>query len=575
MIEIVTDFQKRGQFDDPRKLPSVLPYKSDLYRSYYTYGDEINMWITEGKDFTSFNGTYSIEDIVIDIDGHGTDASMELARDKTKNVIGWLLGKGVDPENYLAWFSGGGFHVHMTAQLFGFTKSKTLPDTVRDTMLSLFPAGDNIYYPRAIVRVGYSYNTKRKKWKIPLTDHELDLPIADMKELASTGEIRQNIHYDREVFEPVLADFVVQSSDKFEKSKIDLPEKKEFVNVVTCMHKLYDRGPVEGRRHTDMLRLASWMRRAHMPAEVTADSLMNWAVDLPQKEIDRIVKDTYEKDYRYGCNDSVRLEFCDPKCIYFEKKNEGTEVKTHSEMDDEMKQFASQGGYDDYLSMEDLIGSEYRVYPGEFMAITGETGVNKSTFVQQLAMLAQNHKVLYVSTEVDRRLMYRRFLQMITHMSKEDLIDVFRSGNVVPGSDKLSHILIVDNVPTWDKLVNIVVDTKPSIVILDVMEDVGDQGAMDNIEANAQNCKSMSLQMNNIVIAVNHMRKSSSGSFRRKTKNMDDMKGSSSVKQKADKVIMIEGNNEGLERHIKSGKARDEKPFSITKYFNPDTFKLE
>lgn len=575
MIEIVTDFQQRGQFDDPRKLSKILPYNGNLYRSYYTYSNEINLWIAEGRDYTTFDGGYSIDTLILDIDGHTTEKSMELARDKVKKTINWLLGKGVEPDNFLIWFSGGGFHVHIAASLFDFTPGPQLPESVRDTMLTLFPEGDNIYYPRAIVRVGYSYNEKRKLWKVPLHMHEIDLPIADIKQLATNKEIRDGIVYDSECFEPTLADFRVDPKEKLSRnSKIDLPEKKEFINVVTCMHKLYDRGPVQGRRHTDMLRLASWMRRNHLPAEVAADALLNWAVDVPRKEIEKIVNDTYTKDYRYGCQDEVRVEFCDPKCIYFEKKNEGTEVMGQEDMDSEMIQYAMVGKFDHYIDLAPIIDSQYKIYPGEFVVVTGPTGVNKSTFVQQIGIESAPNKILYASTEVDRRLMYRRYLQMVSHIDKETIMEIFSQGNMVPGSDKLSHISIVDNIPTWDKLVNIVIDHEPDILILDVMEDVGDQGAMDNIEANARNCKALAMQMDIIVIAVNHMRKSSSG-FSRKTKSIDDVKGSSAVTQKADKVIMIEGNSEKLDRNIHSVKARDEKPFNVDKHFNPEKFIIE
>lgn len=574
MVEIVTSFRQRGQFDDPRKLSKILPFDSNLYRSVYRYDDTINTLIASGKDYTEYEGTFDIDSVVIDIDGHGSEKSMELALDKVKETTAWLLSHDVEEDNFLVWFSGGGFHVHIAAALFDFTASKTLPDTVRDTMLTLFPQGDNIYYPRAIVRVGYSFNQKRKLWKIPLTMAELNLSIPEIKQLATSGAFRDNVTYSTEVFEPLLKEFVVQSSEKFKQKKIDLPEKQDFINVVTCMHKLYDRGPMEGRRHTDMLRLASWMRRGHMPSEVAVDSLLQWGANVPAKEVQKIVHDVYTKDYRYGCNDHVRAEFCDPACIYFEKKNEGTEVMNHDDLDSEMIEFAMTGGYDHYMNFHDVLGVDYHVYPGEFVVITGDTGVNKSTFVQQVAMANRDHKILYISTEVDRRLMYRRFLQMVTKMEKEEIMEIFKSGNQVPGSDLLSHILIVDNVPTWQRLVDITIDMKPTAVIIDVLEDVGESDSLDNIAHNARASKALAMQLNTIIMGVNHMRKSS-GSFRRNKKTLDDSKGSGAIKQKADKMIMIEGDNTQLERVIRSGKARDEEPFHKTLNFNPKTFILE
>lgn len=574
MIEIVTNFKQRGQFDEPRKLSKILPFDSNLYRSVYLYDDSINTLIAEGGDYTKFEGKFSIDTVVIDIDGHNSDKSMELALSHVKECTSWLLANDVDEENFLVWFSGGGFHIHIAASLFGFQPDHHLPDTVRDTMLTLFPYGDNIYYPRAIVRVGYSFNEKRKLYKIPLTLAELNQSIPDIKRSAQSGHIRENVYYTTEVFQPVLESFVVKASDKFKQTKVDLPEKKDFINVVTCMHKLYDRGPMEGRRHTDMLRLASWMRRGHMPASVTVDSLIQWSANVPAREIEKIVHDVYTKDYRYGCNDHVRSEFCDTRCIYFEKKNEGTEVMNHDDMDSEMVEFALQGGYDHFMDLSSVVGSEYRIFPSEFVVVTGDTGVNKSTFVQQVSMENPSHKILYISTEVDRRLMYRRFLQMKTKMSKEEIMNVFKSGNQVPGSEALKHILIVDNVPTWQRLIDIVIDMKPTAVIIDVLEDVGEGNSLENIEHNARAAKALAMQLNTIIIAVNHMRKSS-GSFRRNKKTLDDSKGSGAVKQKADKIIMIEGDNTGLERVVRSGKARDEEPFHKVLNFNPETFILE
>lgn len=575
MVEIVTNFQTRGEFDDLRKIGRILPYDGDLYRSYYIYDNDINLLIADGKDFTKYKGKYDIDNLIIDIDGHGSPKSMELAKEKVEQSVAWLLSKGVDSDNFLVWFSGGGFHIHIAASLFDFTPSEDLPNQVRDTMLSLFPEGDNIYYPRAIVRVGYSFNTKRKLWKVPLTLSELQMPITDIMAIAKSGEIRSGIVFDKDCFEPVLESYKVETKAKFKHNHdIDLPEKDNFINVVTCMHKLYDRGPLEGRRHTDMLRLASWMRRAHMPEEVVIDSLTSWAIDIPDREVSKIVNDVFVKDYRYGCNDMVRSEYCDPRCIFFEKKNEGSEVMSQSGMDDEMIQYAMVGNYDDYVDLEFFTGQTYKIYPGEFVVVTGETGVNKTTLIQQIATEIPDKKVLYISTEVDRRLMYRRFLQMVTHMDKETIMKTFSSGNVVPGSEKLSHIMIVDNVPTWERLIDLVIHHAPDVIMIDVIEDIGKSGALDNISFNAPACKAMAMQMSKIVIAVNHMRKSQGG-FRRKTKSLDDSKGDSAMKQKADKMIMVEGYPENCERTVRSGKARDEMPFTVEKTFNPETFILE
>lgn len=572
MVEIVTELQSRGQFDDPRKIAKLLPYNANLFRSYYIY-DEIALLFGTDKSFTDYSGPYSLDSIVIDVDGHSNEQGLTLARDKCKGMVNWLLSKDVEEDNFLVWFSGGGFHLHIAASLFEFTPSNSLPETVRDTMIQLFPEGDNIYYPRSIIRVGYSYNEKRKLWKVPLHLHELDYGIDQIREIASTGNIRTGIRYDLDCFDPVLASFVVQADQKYIQRKVEIQKTEELSNVVTCMHKLYARGPVEKRRHTDMLRLASWMRRSHMPRQVIVNSLVTWAPDIPEQEIFKLVDDTFTRDYRYGCNDPVRLEFCDAKCIYYEQKNEGSEVKTVDEMNQEMIQAALDGSMDKYIDLQTVIGKPYRIYPGEFVAVTGDTGTNKSTFVQLISVVNPDSKILYVTTEVDRRMMYRRFLQMVSRMDKHQIMQVFRSGNKVPGSDKLSHIRIVDNMPSWDRLVYTIAEYDPHIIILDVMEDIGKGDSMDIIEHNARACKALAMQMRKIVIAVAHMRKAQGFSTRRKSN--DDMKGPGVLKQKADKIIIIEGDITQYKRTISSGKARDESPFVSYMMFDPETFNLE
>jgi len=574
MIEIVTNLQERGQFDDPRKLAKILPYKADLFRSVYTYGADIIEYIQQGKDFNLYDGIFDIQDLVIDVDGHNNDKGLELAKGRIRDMVNWLLGKGVDTDNFLVWFSGGGFHLSIAASLFDFKPGNNLPDSVRDTALTLFPGGDNIYYPKALIRVGYSYNTKRKAWKVPLHIGELEYDVKQIREMAQTPDIRP-MNYTREVYEPTLVEYRVNAKDKFRKNdKVELPEHNDFINVVTCMHKLYDRGPVEGRRHTDMLRLASWMRRAHMPEPVIVDSLMNWSVNIKEAEIQKIIHDVFTKDYRYGCNDSVRSEYCDSRCIYFANKNEGMEASTQEEMDKEMQVYAMTGGYTTFIDLADIVGQTYKIYPGEFVVVTGPSGVNKSTLVQQIAVSTNDQKTLYVSTEVDRKLMYRRFLQQVTHMSKEEIIEIYSSGNTPPGSERLAHLKIIDQVSSFERLTQTILQLKPTVLIIDVIEDVGGNDALDNIATNAKLCKQLAMSLGIIIIAVGHMRKAAA-TGRKTNKTLDDAKGSGALVQKADKVIMVEGDQRTLTRHVHSGKARDEKPFDINMRLDINTFTLE
>lgn len=571
MFEIVTNLQQRGGFGDSKVISKALPYKGDLFRSYYRYDDNVLDQLGN-KSFTEYSGLYHLDTLIIDIDGHKDQ--LELAQDKVKQVLNWLWSKDVDQDNVLVWFSGGGFHIHVAGSLFGqgFSSRANLPETVRDTAMSLFPSGDNIYYNRALIRVGYSYNTKRKLWKVPLKHDEIEYPIDEIKDIASSPTFR-DIPFDKDVFEPVLESFVVQAPDKVKVTPgVELGKKDEFINVVTCMHKLYDRGPVQGRRHTDMLRLASWMRRSHIPEPVIVDALNGWAPGIPSNETEKIVSDVFSKDYRYGCNDPVRMEFCDSKCIYYARKDSGSSALTTDDMSKEMITFATTGGFSHYLDLQEFTNSNFKVYPGELVVISGESGLNKSTFAQQLSVSAKDHKIYYVTTEVSRKLMFRRFIQQALRMNKDDVMNWFSAGKVPPGADSVSHILIDDHVKDYNRFLDTVLELKPSVVVVDVIEDIGGGDSNENIAHNGPAFKAMAMQLDIIVIAVAHMRKSQNR--RSNIKSNDDVKGSAAVIQKADKVLLIEGDPAQVTRRIRSSKARDEKPFSIDVAFDSETFTL-
>lgn len=587
LYERVFDVKKRGEFINPREFRKILPWNSDLYRSYYGYDHNILDHLVETKSegfangrIAGFPGPFSLSEALIDIDGHN-DNSLDQALNKTSEYVMTLLyGYDVPEENIMVWFSGGGFHLCLPSGLFGekFQPSKNLPRIVRNTLLKMFPDADNIYDQTRIIRLGHSYNSKRGYWKVPLPLRwVINKDIDAILEKARSPSAHED-EYTHDVAEPVLSDFVVDVIENLEtNTHIELPDT-DLTNVVTCMHKLYKRGPVKGRRHTDLLRLVSHWRRQHLPFEVCVGAAQKWleplSEDFPDDEVVKIVRDVFKNDYRYGCQDSVRLEFCDSKCIFYPQKNEGSEVADPQTMHNEFIELAMSSDHQQVFDIATVydIENSFKIYPTEFVTIMGDTGVNKTAFAQELMIAARPRTGLYISTEMGKGLLYRRFAQMVSDMDKEEIMSYYRKGHIPPGIENMDHIRMVETAPSVQGIYKYLLDIKPDICVVDVIEDIGDDPDSNRrIDTAALGLNQLSKRLGIIVIVVSHIKKQMGG-----TLDLNSSKGPKSLMQKSDKVIALEGeaDNPSGYRQIRSLKARDESPFNFDANFNPKNFRL-
>ena len=570
VYEVVTNLEQRGQFATPQRISQMLPYDSDLYRSYYNYDMEhAGMLAKAKKSVSDYSGSYGLDEVLLDIDGHD---NFEASVDKVVGVLDRLIKAYDVPEEHLmVWCSGGGFHIVMPPALFGepFASGIRLPFTVQATMTHLFPEADNLYYPTALIRVGRSYNTKRRGWKMPVPISMLyNRNIKGIQEIVGAGEMVE-VDYDRNVSDPVMEKLVVLGSAAeailpSQGKRFPLPVASQTSNVVTCMQHLYNRGEQTGSRHVDLLRLVSWWRRSQLHYDLVLDLAHNWASTLEPGHVKKVVDDVFAKDYRYGCNDKVRLQFCDPKCIFYARKNEGDQTFSQGNMDDQMQAYAASDSYLNPVNLGRFYGMhDFYVYPGEYVVLAGDTGLNKTALMQNWAYLVRPKKVIYLSTEVDRILLYRRFVQIAADLSKFEVMDAYKKGAPPDATSLLNHIHIVDEPMEVGDLTRMCLDRKPDVIFVDVLEDLGDQRAKSNdrIDEAARGLKSIAQSMRLICFAVSHISKAAAGM----PLDTRSAKGPSSVIQKADKAFGITGNryDPAGNRKLRTLKARDEIPMDI------------
>jgi hypothetical protein len=577
---VLGNFKNRGLAIQTSELGTyqkqALQSKSELYRSYYYFDEEILEHLKIYKSVRSFKGSYYLDQIVFDIDA-GVDSD-QFVHERAKAFVDGLINDwNLSEEHIRAWFSGRGFHI-VTPDFFGFSPGNKLPQIVRATLNKYFPNADDIYDHARIIRVGRTINLKTKLYKILI-------PLNDLFN-KTTGEILARAKEPVKVVIESDAPKVPKYADKIVMPEEQKPEVKigkgtspdNPTRIVTCMQKVIAEGPTQGSRHQKLLRLASTYRRAGVPTEIAVLGLAGWANNLQKAEVERIVKDVYQKGYRFGCDDELMSKYCDPGCIYFKRKDYTHEIMSAKQMEKKFMTFVRTNYGDRMFDLAKLykLPSSYKFYPGELVIMWGDTGLGKTTFVQNLCVRLKNMKILYLSLEVHENLLYRRFAQIVMGWTKEKIVQYYQENNNSI-SDKIEHIKALTVSPDIEAIKRLIAEERPAIVVIDTLDGIAYAGPeRDKVGPLAITLKEYAQQMDTIIFVVHHISKDAALDRDKNTRelNIHSGKGSSSAEQKADKVIGIEGNPDSKFRTIRSLKARDEEPFTLKAIFDKETFRF-
>jgi RecA-family ATPase len=219
----------------------------------------------------------------------------------------------------------------------------------------------------------------------------------------------------------------------------------------------------------------------------------------------------------------------------------------------------------------------YRVYPGEVVVIIGDTGLGKTAFLQNI-VVSLRMDTLWFSLENHAQLQYRRYVQIAHEMPRDAVAEYYRH-NTNSLSRAVSHIKNAFYPPKLSELKELIVSHTPRILVIDTLDGIVVEGVKDpvaQVEKSIIRLKGLAQELNVIIIAIHHVPKSATVDYRgnRKKLTKHSGRGSSSVEQKADKVITIEGNEAGDIREVRSVKARDEAPFTQFFRFDKETFRF-
>jgi len=551
----------------------------EMYRSYYVFDNEYANHVLQNNSVKDYLGKTYINKLILDIDKGTMDCKS--LKDYVGNCITEIEEMGIDLNHINVWFSGNGYHIEML-DVFGFKPSVNLHEEVKFTLSKHFDFGDNIYDKTRIIRSNWSYNSKSKLHKIwiPLSSFHT-LSVEDIKNAAVSKKAYMALFDDvkswfksynaSSTIEPYLSHLIISSPI------IERPKTIERVgstnSIVTCMQHVYNEGPVEGNRNMKLMRMTSSYKRGGVPFLATLAAMMDWNNgSLESSEVTRSVTNVYEGNYQYGCTDLIMSKYCDPKCIYYKRKNFTLDIKGIDELEDTFRTYMQNDFSKQAIDLATVWkGQSFTFKPGELIVVSGDTGMGKSAFVQNLIVKAKR-ETLFLSLEMAEALTFRRFVQIAAGKSKEWVNNTFSSNDNASFKELLGHIKIMTIAPEIESIKKVVGQHMPTVLVIDTTDEI--QVDYVKSEYDKQNLiinglKSIAQKNNTIVIAVHHINKSSAvnGNL-----GIHSLKGSSNIVQKADKVIMLKGERDDAYRTITSEKSRDDASYELLAKFEPETF---
>jgi len=405
------------------------------YATYFRYTDDMieyfknNIDAKTGKNSVGgYRGEHYADYLPIDVDEKENIAK---ALKSTRHILNTLENQyGLDLGTVKVYYSGSkGFHIMLPSQLFGFEPSKDLSQIFKNIVSELVQdvkLDTTIYEVVRLFRLPNTVNDKANRYKIPLSISEvMSLDIKEMQDMAvnprevdflppSEIELNESLN---ELYLKVKERFKNKKKPKLELGK-DIQTTENMKNVKLCYHNIITKGAIDGNRDNTALRLANYYKKLGYPVEVTTGIMNGWNSMLSPvlDDVDKFIKQSYNNNYDFGCNDGVLKDYCSKKCYLY--KGEKVEENKICSVEDLQKK------YEDYienlskrkilLGIDKLDENLRGIAPGEVMQIIARSAVGKTAFLLNLIknVCANDIPVLFFSLEMQGEQIYERIAQI-------------------------------------------------------------------------------------------------------------------------------------------------------------------
>ena len=551
-----------------------------VYRSVYLYDDTAVEYVGKYGSLRNFFGIRYIDKIPIDIDKQENTDKKTL--DILRSVILELENAGIDSESFQSYFSGSGYHLVLAGTLFNFKAGNDLPYVVKQTLKKLVPYLDSSIYMRTgIYRLQHTLNKKTNLYKIPLTrDEVMNLDSSRIKKMAK--EDRVSFEYHQLIGDGELEDTVITDVPDIQMfGKISEPNK-----IVPCVQSMLKQGALEGNRHVTAMRIISHFKRHGIPSHYAKVSMLHWNnKSMNENKIMEMVENVYNRNYKYGCQDTIMTKHCKTQCIYFNRKDYLIDVKSADEMQGELHERLTTDFSGKTIDLGKALGikKESIIYPGELVTIFGPTGSNKTTFAQNIALGVDfvNNRIridwqiptLFLSLELSSWYVHRRHLQIVSGMNKSTINDNY--DNIFEkNKDKLEHIMVQTISPTLDKIAEKVKELQPALLIVDYIDlvetPVNYRGEYEKIKYISHGLSNMAINNDMIIVQISQVSREYS---RNEVLDLYAGKGSGAIENASRKVIGLNGQSNSKTRAVRLFKNTDGELFDTEVEWTP-SFRL-
>ena len=439
----------------------------------------------------------------------------------------------------------------------------------------------SIYMRTGIYRLQHTINQKTDLFKIPLTKEEVL-----NKEPKEIFELAKHSRFDFE-YHPLEGNGELESRVVEEVPDIKIFNKISEPNkIIPCVQSMLGNGAREGSRHITAMRIISHFKRHGIPSHYAKVCMLHWNnKSMPENSILEMVENVYNRNYKYGCHDSVMLEHCKTQCIHFARKDYLVDIKSSDEMQGELEERLTTDFSGKTIDLGRALGLnvESTIFPGELVTIFGPTGSNKTTFAQNLALGVDfsNNKIvkewqiptLFLSLELSSWYMHRRHLQIVSNKDK-DTVNNNHETLYKTHKEELEHIMIQTISPTLDKIYEKVRELQPQLVIVDYIDlvdtPVSYRGDYEKIKYISHGLSNMAVNNDLIVMQISQVSREYS---RNEVLDLYAGKGSGAIENASRKVIGLNGQSKSPKREVRLFKNTDGELFDTHVEWTP-SFRL-
>ena len=547
--------RNRGSLVLKDKLLNYINPEVPLFRSIYLYDKNAVDYAKNNGGLKNYFGKRGIDNVILDIDKGGS--SNEHTRQKAIGMVLKLEEFDLSHKSIQCYFSGSGYHISIPNSSWNFIPSDNVHYVVKNTISKLFPEVDSSIFMRTgIYRVAHTINTKTNLYKIPITVKELFDTDIDMLELAKKP--RLGYPYEERVGSSELEKYIVSEAPRIQQTK----KVAEPLDVVPCVQRMLKIGPQEGNRNQTLMRIASHSARNGIPSEFAKAMILHWNNNsLDPNEVIEKVEYTYNRGYRYGCQDSIMHEHCQTRCIYFKRKDYLIDIKNAEDLQEDLKARLTTDFSGKTINIAKALGLnlDCEIYPGELVTIFGPTGSGKTTFAQNLVLGVdfQNDKInidsqiptLYLSLELSAWYMHRRNMQIVSGLDKEQVTNNFEKIYDLH-KEKINHLVIQTVAPTLDQIQNKIREIQPAVVVIDYIDLISTNGRYmgeyEQIKQVSHYLSNLAVNMDIIIIQISQVSRDYS---RNEALDLYAGKGSGAIENASRKVIGLNGQaNEDIKK---------------------------